>query len=744
VATREEAPTTSGGPPVLERSLGLYGATMVGVGAMVGAGIFVLSGVALQAAGPAAILAFLLNGLITTVTAFAFAELAAAFPESGGSYVFARKVFPIGGAFATGWVLWFAYVVACALYSLGFGSFLGYSLEVLGLLESARGWGVPAAVAVVVAVVALLGARGAGAGSWVALAKVVAFAILIAVGLVVLLRTGHVGETLQREASPAFPFGVAGVLAAMGYTFIALEGFEIIAAVAEEVKDPTRTIPRAMFLSIGTTLAIYLSLLFVMITVGGSGEGQAWRELGEAGETAVAVAAEHYAGGFGTVVVVVAGLLSTFTALVSTLLAASRVSFSMARDRALPRRLGRLGGPAGAPVVAIVVSGGLVGTLVVATGGVAVAGAAASLIFLLSFALVNAAGLLVRVRGGAAGGFQAPLYPFLPIGGVAACLALAGFQAAQVPAAAGVVGAWILLGVGVWRFWLRTSAETVSARAEALDANLIRLRGRQPLVLVPLANPARAEVLMTIAHALVDPDVGRVGALAIARHDVASRDEAGGLAAYDRTQEALRGGVAASCRFGRRFEGVVLVAPDVGAALARVVAERRPETIVLGMSELGREGGGTAVLEALIEAARSDVVVVRAPPAWTTAGVHRVLVPVAGGASHDPLRARVLGMLQRQGEVAVTLLRIVAPGADPQEHRDALGNLAEDLGLPRSAAVIEEAADPVAAVVARTREADLLVMGLGRRGARHKLFGDTVLEIVGGSACPVIAIAREE
>ena len=78
---------------------------MVGVGAMVGAGIFVLCGVAIREAGPGAMLAFALNGVLTLITAFSFAELAATFPEAGGGYVFAKKVFPIGAAFGAGWVL---------------------------------------------------------------------------------------------------------------------------------------------------------------------------------------------------------------------------------------------------------------------------------------------------------------------------------------------------------------------------------------------------------------------------------------------------------------------------------------------------------------------------------------------------------------------------------------------------------------------------------------------------------------
>ena len=89
----------------LEPRIGLFGATMVGVGAMVGAGIFVLCGVAIREAGPGAMLAFALNGVLTLITAFSFAELAATFPEAGGGYVFAKKVFPIGAAFGAGWVL---------------------------------------------------------------------------------------------------------------------------------------------------------------------------------------------------------------------------------------------------------------------------------------------------------------------------------------------------------------------------------------------------------------------------------------------------------------------------------------------------------------------------------------------------------------------------------------------------------------------------------------------------------------
>ncbi len=114
-------------PPETEvtfaRDLGLFDATMIGIGAMIGAGIFVLTGIAAGEAGPAALLAFALNGLVTLLTALAYAELASVYPKSGGGYAFITKAFPGPAGFASGWMLWFCYIIACALYALGFGSY---------------------------------------------------------------------------------------------------------------------------------------------------------------------------------------------------------------------------------------------------------------------------------------------------------------------------------------------------------------------------------------------------------------------------------------------------------------------------------------------------------------------------------------------------------------------------------------------------------------------------------------------
>jgi amino acid transporter len=409
--------------PDLERSMGLAGATGVGVGAIVGGGILALAGVAFAATGPAAIVAFALNGLIALVTALSFAELATRFPESGGTYAFARKVLSIRAAFTVGWVVWFASIVAATLYAFGFGAF---ALIVIVDVTHALGGQLPdwfaGRLAIVVLAVGAVGVyalgllRTAGGGApWVNIGKVAVFGILIAAGLWKL--AGTPPATIGERLSPFFSGGAAGLIQAMGFTFIAMQGFDLIAAVGGEVRDPKRTIPRAMFLSLAIALAIYLPLLLVIATVGVA-PGQAVTALGAGQpEAVVAIAARNYLGGFGYWLVIVAGVLSMLSALRANLLAASRVALAMARDRTLPHWMALLSTRRRTPAAAVLSTAVLVVLVLLAIPDVAAGGAAASLVFLITFALAHRVSILARRRGDRArAAFRVPWFPYLPGG----------------------------------------------------------------------------------------------------------------------------------------------------------------------------------------------------------------------------------------------------------------------------------------------------------------------------------------
>jgi len=167
--------------------MGLYGATALGVGAIVGGGILALAGVAFATAGPGAIAAFALNGVIAAITVASFARLARRFPESGGIYTYAKRVLSIQVAFMVGWVVWFASIVAGVLYALGFAAFtlegilrlLPSAAESYAFLADGRG-NVVLALGAIGFYTWMLSARTSGGGNAATIGKVIVFVVLIA------------------------------------------------------------------------------------------------------------------------------------------------------------------------------------------------------------------------------------------------------------------------------------------------------------------------------------------------------------------------------------------------------------------------------------------------------------------------------------------------------------------------------------------------------------------------------------
>ncbi len=436
-----------------KRTIGLFGATGVGVGAIVGGGILALAGVAFATTGPSAILAFAINGLIALLTALSFAEMASKFPESGGTYTFSRKVLSVEAAFSVGWVVWFASVVAAVLYGLGFAYFAlilirdliaASNLPVPALLDHSMAIPAMAVLATLLLAIQLSFSKGSG-GAWANVVKVLVFAVLVIGGFWAIARQG------PREASealrPFFSNGLSGLVQAMGYSFIALQGFDLIAAVGGEIRNPTKTIPRAMILSLCIALCIYLPLLFVITTVGTTDNQTITSAAAEDPEGIVAIAARNYLGTAGYWLVIVAAVLSMFTALQANLFAASRIALSMSNDRTLPTVLQLRNANSGTPIVAIGATALLVSLLILAVPDVAAAGAASSLIFLVTFAIAHWLSILIRQRSALnPPPFRLPLHPTIPVIGCAACIGLAVFQGFAVPLAGQIAVAWLSLG----------------------------------------------------------------------------------------------------------------------------------------------------------------------------------------------------------------------------------------------------------------------------------------------------------
>ena len=592
------------------------------------------------------------------------------------------------------------------------------------------------AIAAVVGYSILLVQRTAGGGNAATIGKVVVFAVLIAGGFVAWLvgSAGAPAETLGR-LSPFAPEGSLGLLQAMGYTFIALQGFDLIAAVGGEVRDPERTVPRAMYLSLGIALVVYIPLLIVVATVGAPPEGiQAAAEAHP--EELVAVAAERFMGAAGYWLVIGAGLLSMLSALHANLFGASRVAFSMARDRTLPHHVGEMRARTGTPAVAVAATGAMMMLIAVAVGNVAAAGAASSLIFLITFAMVHWAAMLARLRSGH------PRPATLPVVGAALCLGLAIFQAIAVPEAGRVVAVWLGLGAVLYLTFLAPGARLADASAQARDPDLVRLRGRSPLVLMPIANPASAASLADVAATVRAPGVGRVLLLSVIPREgrPAVSLDAVVQDAKDILGESVRQGLEGSVN----PEALFTVASDVWSEIARVANSHRCDTVLLGLTRL-TEPRVEAHLERLVSEIDADVVILRAPPGWRIAETRRVLVPVRGRRDHSELRARLLGSLSRSSEPWVTFLRSLPSDLPPDRRRRVergIRRLARDEAAGPHEVSFEHTDEPVEPVVRAGQESDLVVMGMERRARGEPEIGAFALEVARRTDVPLILLGR--
>jgi nucleotide-binding universal stress UspA family protein len=529
----------------------------------------------------------------------------------------------------------------------------------------------------------------------------------------------------------------------MGYTFIALQGFDLIAAVGGEVRNPSRTLPRAIILSLVIALAIYLPLLFVIETVGVPA-GQSIASAAAAdNEGIVAIAAEQFLGRFGYWLVIVAAVLSMFSALQANLFAASRIAFAMAEDRTLPAPLGAVHARFRTPVIAIGVTAILISIILVLLPDVSAAGAAASLIFLITFALTHWVAILVRQRSSWPSPFQVPLFPVVPVIGGLACVGLAVFQGIAVPKAGMIAVIWLSAGGILFLSLFARRARVRDASSTALDPELITLRGRTPLVLVPVANPQNAEAMIMLADALVPANVGRVlmQSVAVAPPNWQADDDPTPI---ERSQAVLYEMLRASAKTGIRVESLTTLAAKPMEEIERVARLHRCESVLLGLSEISDNNQATH-LESLLGSLDANVVVLRSGKDWRLTDVRRILVPIAGRGGHEYLRAQLLGSLMRTSGRELTFLRVLPKAATADDVRHAqreLHRLVDDeVGKPCVVEVVQSD-DALATVVDRANKSDLLILGVQRHGRRKKLFGGFTRQIAKRTACTIIVMSR--
>ncbi len=379
-----------------EKKIGFWAVVSIGVGGMVGGGIFAVLGLAVILAGGGTPIAFAIAGLVAAITTYSYAKLSVAYPSQGGTVTF------INQAFGPGWVtgglnilLWISYLVTISLYSYACGSYGAtfFPAPWQPLMKHA----VISGSIIAFTVINCFGAAVVG--------RAENYIVVIKMAILVFVAAMGVGSIDFASLAPSTWESPISLIAGGMIIFVAYEGFELIANTARNTKDPETTLPRAYYTSVGLVIVIYI--VIAMVVVG----NLPLNKIAAAKDYALAAAARPFLGHFGFVLIAVAALLATLSAINATLYGSARVSYIIARDGELPSQLEKK--IKGRPLEGLILTG-LISLLMANLLDLSSISTMGSAGFLIIFAAVNLANATLHKKTGSRIGIS--------LAGAAVCL----------------------------------------------------------------------------------------------------------------------------------------------------------------------------------------------------------------------------------------------------------------------------------------------------------------------------------
>lgn len=376
-------------PQQLKPELGVFGAAMMGMGSIVGTGVFVSIGIAAGVAGAAVILAVAMGALVATCNGLSSAQLAANHPVSGGTYEYGYQYLNPWLGFTAGWMFLLAKTASAATAALGFSSYL---LNALGLSD--RGLHIPFALAAVVlfTILVLTGIRRSNRTN-IAIVSITLLSLLffVAAGLPVVVSNGanHLTPSFEDVSNP-----VARVLQASALMFVAYTGYGRIATLGEEVRQPRQTIPKAMIVTMVVIMLLYMAV--AVVGIGAVGAESLSAATGEAAAPLV-VAARNFGVPGSSQVLAVGAITAMLGVLLNLILGLSRVLLAMARRKDMPGSMARLN-QARTPSSAVLLVGMAIACFVL-IGNVKTTWSFSAFTVLIYYALTNLSALRLPEEG---------------------------------------------------------------------------------------------------------------------------------------------------------------------------------------------------------------------------------------------------------------------------------------------------------------------------------------------------------
>ncbi|WP_135828077.1 amino acid permease [Halorussus halobius] len=718
----------------LAKDLGLPSALAIGMGTMIGAGIFVLPGVAAQEAGPVVVASFVVGGLIAMVNALAVSELGTAMPKAGGGYYYInRGLGPLFGSIS-GMGDWMGLAFASAFYCIGFGGYLtdllaGTALALptldLGLLVLTD-----VQLGAALAGVLFVGINYAGAKET---GNIQTGIVVVLLGILTVFAASGLFHfewaTVTGEGGVA-PMGMGAILPGTALVFVSFLGYAKIATVAEELKNPGRNLPIAVIGSVGVVTVVYAILVGMMVGI------VPWNGLDD--NVPVSQVAEiTFAGvpvldAVGVTLISLAAMLATASSANASILSSARINFAMGRDRIVTDWLNEIHPTFATPYRSILLTGSVIVVFILTLGqDLEVLSKAASVLHLVVYGLMNVA--LIAFREADVPeydpDFEVPLYPVTPIVGLVSSFGLVGFMA---PVEIGLALGFVAVAVLWYALYARTQAtqqgvlgQYVLERSEEMpDAAVTAASAAQPdgsgryRVMVPLANPETERHLVELASALAAERNGVVHAVHVVQvPDQTSLDQ-GADRIGDESRELLERAREHAAANGADVETTTIVSHQSVEEVFDAAREHRADQVVMGWGgdRPWSAGRAESAVEELAHDLPCDFLVLKDrgfDPA-------RILVPTAGGPDSD-LSVEVARTLRSATGSEIHLLHVVDDESEREAGERFLAEWAAEHGFGDAVLTVDDSGDVEDAIAREAADKTLVVIGATERGLLSRL-----------------------
>jgi APA family basic amino acid/polyamine antiporter len=702
-----------------QRTMGLFGATTLGIGALMGAGIYVLIGLAAGRAGPSAWIAYLVCGLLSLISVVMFGELSRRVPITGGGYAYAYNALGSFGGFVTGWLLALGTIFACAMYATGFAYYL-FSVLAQPFPEFAA----KAVALLVVALLSVVNFHGTKRGN--RLQTLLTWGNLLVLTVLIVFALPKADPNLLK---PMFPRGAGGVGQAIAIIYVSFFGYQLVANNAEEIIEPKKTIPMAMLLAMGVSLIFYVALAFVSVMV------LPWETLAASKAPLVHVALKGV-GRLGWLLIGLGGIFASAAALNSTLLSQARQIFAMGKDGFLPSILGRIHETHRTPVAALW-AGGTVTIVAIAFGDLTFIVKSANFCFIASLLPVSVA-LRRHYRLPEYAADLPPIWRrYIPEASMIANLLLL-FTLDWVS-----IGFGLQLTVIAVIFYYTYSRKREIRSRTGLSVSLSEER-KQLLfsgarILVPMANPETQQALLFISEALLAGRRGEIVALNVEQipeqtdfHSVMGEVKTP-LEILERTTHSPvpdRVQVRPVLRLSRSVaKGIIHAAEDEGCNL-----------IVMGYA--GEESGKSIqLMQDVLDNARTDIILFKQKGRFVA---KRIAVSLVSSRNLD-LIVRLAGAIADRSGGDITFLNILPTNYSTAQkaHSDKVLVEAIKHHVARALYRIEVTSsdEPLEFLIDRSSGFDLLIVGTTKVGFLERaVIGPFSSQIAMRSECSVAVV----